>query len=139
MTTHRDGAKKNKPCSSKIILQKDPKAYIELIEMFPCNSKEELNRREGEVIRATFNCVNKYVAGRTLKQWHEDNKDYNKTYYQDNREYLLQQKKDYLIANKEVINQKQRERYAKKKLESSISNESDSNPINSKSDEYNTN
>jgi hypothetical protein len=31
---------------------------IELIELFPCNSKEALMKREGEIIRKT-NCVNR--------------------------------------------------------------------------------
>jgi hypothetical protein len=31
---------------------------IELIELFPCNSKEALLKREGEIIRKT-NCINR--------------------------------------------------------------------------------
>ena len=49
-------------------------AYIELIEDFPCNSKKELNRREGQHIRNN-DCVNKNIAGRTKKEWNLDNKD----------------------------------------------------------------
>lgn len=37
-------------------------AYIELVENFPCNSKEELEKREGFYIRKE-NCVNKQIAG----------------------------------------------------------------------------
>ena len=40
-------------------------AYIELLELFPCNSKEELNRREGHFQRS-MDCVNKNIAGRLL-------------------------------------------------------------------------
>lgn len=39
-------------------------AYIELYENYPCGSKEELRKREGEVQRSMF-CVNKVIAGRT--------------------------------------------------------------------------
>ena len=42
--------------------------YIELIEDYPCDSKDQLRRREGLFIRelATLNHV---VAGRTAKEW----------------------------------------------------------------------
>jgi hypothetical protein len=32
--------------------------YIELVEYFPCDTKQELKRREGQIIRETENCVN---------------------------------------------------------------------------------
>ena len=43
-------------------------AYIELVENFPCNSIEELHKREGEIIRAN-ECVNKRIAGRNKKEY----------------------------------------------------------------------
>jgi hypothetical protein len=51
--------------------------YIELIELFPCSSKMELNRREGELIRS-MDCVNKRIEGRTKQEYYEDNKEYHK-------------------------------------------------------------
>ena len=48
--------------------------YIELIELFPCSSKMELNRREGQLIRS-MDCLNRRIAGRTDKEWCDDNKD----------------------------------------------------------------
>ena len=42
--------------------------YIELIENFPCTSKDELSKRMGEIIRAT-ECVNKLVTGRTVEEY----------------------------------------------------------------------
>ncbi len=44
------------------------KFYIELYETFCCNSKEELNKREGEVIREIGN-LNMCIAGRTQKEY----------------------------------------------------------------------
>jgi hypothetical protein len=38
--------------------------YIELYENYSCSSKEELNRREGEIIRDIGN-LNHVIAGRT--------------------------------------------------------------------------
>ena len=58
---------------------------IELIYNFPCNSKNELNREEGTYIRNN-KCINKQIAGRTQKEWYEDNKE----------RILEQRKKTYL-------------------------------------------
>ncbi len=81
------GHKRSMDCSSKEILLFDD-AYIELIELFPCASKMELNRREGEIIRE-LDCVNKQIAGRTLAEWREDNKEdikqYGKQYRQERK------------------------------------------------------
>ena len=46
---------------------------IELVENYPCNSKEELNAREGFYIQNN-ECVNTLVAGRTQKERYELNK-----------------------------------------------------------------
>lgn len=70
--------KKNYYTSFKLIEREG--AYIELIEEFPCESREQLNKREGEVIRATANCVNKYIAGRTLSEYCDDNKEKRNAY-----------------------------------------------------------
>merc|ERR1711966_115851 len=48
------------------ILQFDD-AYIELIENYPCNSKDELNREEGKYQRE-MKCVNKRVENRTKEE-----------------------------------------------------------------------
>jgi hypothetical protein len=120
---------KCEPTSSKLILQYQD-AYIELIELFPCNSKEELNKKEGEHIRAN-NCVNKVVAGRTIIQYYQDNKEQlnevGKKYYQENKEQVKEYRqknkekkkeydKQYREQNKEQIKQSQRQYYLKNKL-----------------------
>ena len=70
-------------------------AYIELIERHPCLCREELLKREGEIIRATENCVNKRIEGRTTKEYYRDNidkiKQYEKEYYRDNIDKIKQQ------------------------------------------------
>jgi hypothetical protein len=40
---------------------------IELLETFPCNSKDELTAREGHYIR-TMECINRKVEGRTKQE-----------------------------------------------------------------------
>jgi hypothetical protein len=54
--------------------------YIELIEDFPCNSKIELLKREGEIIKQTPNCVNRCVSGRTKQEWDEANREHVRQY-----------------------------------------------------------
>ena len=61
--------------SSFRLLEKYDDCYIELLENYPCNDKNELTRREGELIRANDKCVNKNIPGRSEKQWREDHKE----------------------------------------------------------------
>ena len=74
--------------------------YIELYEEYPCDNKQQLSKREGEVIRS-LQCVNKCIAGRTLKE-------YNKEYYEQNKDNLLEQYKRYRKQNREIILEKQK-------------------------------
>jgi len=59
--------------SSFEILQYED-AYIELLEEYPCENRMVLHKREGELIREN-NCVNKCIAGRTKKEYQDENKD----------------------------------------------------------------
>jgi hypothetical protein len=47
--------------------------YIELVEQYQCNSKEELCSKEGEWIRKV-GTLNRLVAGRTDEQYRQENK-----------------------------------------------------------------
>ena len=90
----------------------DETFYIELYENYNCNSKEELNRREGEVIRE-IGTLNKVIAGRTPHEYYKDNfekkKEYEKQYMSvpENRakrnEYQKQYKKDNYEKNREQL------------------------------------
>lgn len=103
--------------TSYTVLEKD-NYRMELLEAYPCGSKDELNAREGKYIQA-IECVNKNVAGRTKEDWYEDNKiviaKKHKEYYEENKtklsvnmkEYL----KDYRIENKTKIAIKSNEYY----------------------------
>ena len=75
--------------------------YIELVENYPCADRNELNRREGEIIRETVGCINKNIAGRTKAEW-----------YQDYRERLLIKQTQYNQDNKEAISIKQRQKFS---------------------------
>jgi len=79
--------------SSEMIKHGD--AYIELIEAYPCNNREELCKREGEIMRATENTVNKRIEGRTKKEYRDEHKAEMKQYYQDNIEKIKQYRKEH--------------------------------------------
>jgi hypothetical protein len=103
--------------------------YIELYEVFPCENKQELNKREGEIIRE-IGTLNYEIAGRTRKEWAKDNPDkvkltaqryhenhreerleVSRLYQQTHREELLEKKKKFREEHKEEISAKRREYY----------------------------
>ena len=75
---------------------------IELLELVPCNSKDELTKKEGEYIRA-LNCVNKVIPDRIIdmKEYREQNKDKNKLYREQNKDKIREQTKLYREQNKD--------------------------------------
>ena len=85
--------------------------YIELLEEFPCTNKMELNRREGFHIRENkATCVNCNIAGRTDKEYYEDNKEklakQNYKYRQNNKETISEREAQYRNDNKEKISKR---------------------------------
>ena len=91
--------------TSKEVL-KNNDYYIELIELVPCNSKDELTKRERFYIEST-DCVNKCVPGRTSKEYYSVNKDklikYQTEYNEQNKEKISEHKKIYREQNKDII------------------------------------
>ena len=82
---------------------------IELIELCPCQSKDELNAREGFYIRNTT-CVNKVVPNRTKVEYRVDNRaqllEYSRKYNAEHREQLLEYQKQYKAEHREIANTK---------------------------------
>ena len=72
---------------------------IILLEAYPCDSKEELGKRERYYIEST-ECVNKNRPTRTKKEWRIDNKDiikkYSKEYRSINKERIDKRETDYV-------------------------------------------
>jgi hypothetical protein len=89
--------------------------YIELVENYPCESKDELHRREGQIMRETENCVNMLIAGRTKSEYREDNKEQinqkKAQHYQYNKEKIKQKSTQYRADNKEAIAQRKATKY----------------------------
>jgi hypothetical protein len=68
---------------------------IVLLEKCPCESKEELHKRERYYIES-MDCVNKNIPSRT-------DAEYRKVYYEENKETIAEYSKVYRDANKESI------------------------------------
>lgn len=112
MTQHRSkykGKKQNSSLFKYIIDDNWSNWYIELYELYPCNSKEELLKKEGEVIRQ-IGTINYQIAGRTNKEYYNDTKEHhaewNKKNYEKNKEYILQKRKERYEKNKEKLKEK---------------------------------
>jgi len=96
--------------------------YIELYEECPCTNKEILRKREGEIIREIGN-LNKEIAGRTSKEYYEENKEniiskqkiYREEhglvkyqeYQEKNRDKKKLYAKEYRLLNKDVRDRKE--------------------------------
>lgn len=76
--------------------------YIELFEAYSCNNKQELNRREGEIIRE-IGTINKCIAGRTRQEYRDDNADKinesKKKYRENNKEKISQHKTEKICCD----------------------------------------
>jgi CDGSH-type Zn-finger protein len=102
---------------------------ITLVESYPCQSKEELLKRERYYIENN-DCVNKQIPGQQRQEYYEKHRDKilneKKQYYEKNKEIIslrgqnyyyhnkdeeLARNKDYRDANKEVIQAKKKETY----------------------------
>ena len=101
--------------------------YIELIELFPCKSKDELKMRENHYIRSLV-CVNKNLAILTqddkkayfadyYQEHKEKIKQYQVEYREENKEEILRKKAEYREINKEEILRKKAEYYEKNREE----------------------
>jgi len=86
--------------------------YIELYEEYPCDKKQLLDKKEGEIIRL-IGTLNKNIAGRTLKEWVKDNPEkiqaYSKKYHEEHKEENKDIKKEYDSIYREKNKQKKAE------------------------------
>ena len=124
--------------------------YIELLEDHPCERKEQLNRKEGELIRAydsIRNGYNKELAGRTIKEYCIDHRDelneYKREYQTLNRDKISKRHQEYRSQHLEEIHKKSKEYYYKNR-EKILKRQKDHNSehrdeLNKKAKEYRKN
>ena len=86
---------------------------IELLELYPCSCKSELEAREGHHIR-NDECVNRRVMGRSKKEHYRDNYEtiraQRKEYRDRTREHKHEADKKYRGMNKETITEHLKEK-----------------------------
>ena len=85
--------------------------YINILEEFEYENIKDLRKQEGKYIKIIKPELNKNIAGRTIKEYNDDNKEplklYRKLYYrkyrENNKEYLKKYRKDYYNNKKSNI------------------------------------
>ena len=91
---------------------------IELIEYFPCHTREELLRQEGKHIREN-ECVNKIVSGRTRQEYKDEHREHilekQREHYYENHDYIRYQRKILDDLNREKVNERAKGYYQKRK------------------------
>ena len=118
VTDFKNCCKENKLLSSFDII-KDGDYYIVLLELYPCNSRDELRMAEQKHID-TCECINKIKAFISNEDKQIDKQIYSKDYYKQNRNKLLEYKKHYEEKNRNKISEYQIQYYYKnreKKIE----------------------
>lgn len=80
---------------------KDGDYHIVLLELYPCNSRDELRMCEQKHIDAC-ECLNKQKAFRS----EEEKKEYNKQFYKQHKEELAEKMKEYREKHKEELIEK---------------------------------
>jgi len=77
--------------------------------------KQDLLKIEGQYIKNNNTTLNSNVAGRTVKDYKEENKEkmqkYHKEYYEENKKNILEYAKNYREDNKKQINEKKKANY----------------------------
>ena len=114
LSSHRNIINK---CNSKLLFEIYENVKIELIEEFPCENKQQLNKREGEIMRINKEfIVNSNIAGRTNKEYCKDNiekvKEKSKEYKQKNKQKIKEQQKEYYKEHCEE-NKEEKKEYKK--------------------------
>lgn len=108
------------------------KAHIILIENYPCQSKEELKKKEREWIEQ-IGTLNRRIPLRDWKEYYDIHKEEKRQYYKEwsernherlkaysieyrerNKDELYEKKKQYYLENADKINERRREARKKK-------------------------
>lgn len=128
LTDHKAKYKNVADVSSRELMKYDD-VIIELIELYPCETREDLLWRERYWIE-NIKCVNLIIPIRVKEEMKEYYKTYKKKYYKENqeqqdknaklryeknKEHILQYKKKHYEENKEHYNTYGQEYYKKNK------------------------
>ena len=94
---------------------------IELLQLYSCNSRRELQQREGEFIKLfRTQVVNKKIEGRTQKEYKNEHKnviaEYQKEYKLHHTDDLKRNFRKYYLKNRETIIEKSKLYYRNNKI-----------------------
>jgi len=103
MAYHRERGKTSKTRFYSCVNGNWDDWYIELYEVFPCENKQELCKREGEIIR-DIGTLNSKISGRTQQES-------DKLSYEKHKEARKEARKIYVEEHKELISAKAKENY----------------------------
>jgi len=125
MNQHRDDYKKWKNgkygfLSSFTLFEKYgvQNCYIELIESFPCNTSDELRKKEREhiekqkcvnIVKKPFRTIEEEIIYK--KNWNKNNNSYVEKYQKEHKEEITEYKSNYYQKNKKEISEKGKETY----------------------------
>ena len=82
--------------------------YIELVEEYPCESVEQLRRKEGEWVRK-MGTLNQVIPGRTKAEYRKS--DQHKQYLERNKDAIKKSQQDYHERNRTEVNKRSNVRY----------------------------
>jgi hypothetical protein len=113
LCAHKSQAKNQSiwKCTSKLLFEQGI-CKIFLVEEYPTDNKMLLLQRERFYIE-NFECVNKRLPSRTIKEWYVDNREQiskkKQIYYVDNKDQILKQQKEWYVDNREQILKQQKD------------------------------
>jgi len=82
---------------------------IEWVKDFPCETKKQLNKEEGRVMRQNKDLiVNRKLEGRSQKEYREDHKERIKEYRDEHKEQNKEYMKEYRDTHKEELKIKEK-------------------------------
>jgi hypothetical protein len=125
-TTSFDKRKTQHKCNCNNNAQKQHNIYLykfirehngwdnwEMVEVEKYNAIDKLDagKRERYWIEQLQAKLNQQLPTQTIKEWYDKNENYNKLYYEQNKEQITIQNKQYREQNKEQILKKQKDYY----------------------------
>lgn len=113
---HKKDCKKFDSNIYRYIRENDIDFGIRLLENFACENKDELCKKEGEIQRIHKDRIkNTNIAGRTGKEYYQENidkiKEYDKKYKQENPDKIKEGSKNYYQENIDRIKENKKKYY----------------------------
>jgi len=107
-SNHKSESKNRKyKCKSRVLINEFSDCKIDLIEYTTKDLR--LQRERFWVEHYGDRAVNRYLPGRTKKEWRQQNAEYNKEYYQQHAEQRKEQMKEYYQQHAEQMKENMKE------------------------------